>query len=416
METPNHSVIVEPTTPESSRNIGAALIPLFTTAGLLMSGAQPYSPGIYEGMTYQTSDHVLTLSQSELSEIQKPKLPYRVTLPQISNGENNINSGFNTQHLGFDSESIGYATLPEFKKQIDFISENHQTDVRFGIPRWEVASLTPDKKDIVWNQKELDYFKEASIYAQSQGLNIYFVTTPPEVPDGFNLDSYLAITKKYYNKIANEFTGVTYQLGNEYDAHNVLNYGHYDQEITGEQLQTYQKWLEVATDSIREVNPSAQITQSLTGYPMNSETIKKWEKVHEYIGKYITSYSLDTYPTSVENAKELPILVNEFRNWVKQRNRDNDKDIGFLVAEVGIPTLEGVYTEEQQRQIVPVAILAYKEAGIKVLPYQLKDESSQKKEKSFLERIEERFGIFRSDGSKKPAADPIMDALKTENP
>ncbi len=412
METPQESINTEP-----NKGITKAFIPLLTSAALLMGGvSEAHSAGPASDQSDQAPDHVQTMSQQELSEIQKTKLPYHVTIPQITNGENNINSGFNTQHLGYDSENIGYAKLPEFKKQIDFISENGQTEVRFGIPRWEVASLTQDRKNIVWNEEQLKYFKEASIYAQSKGLTIFFVTTPPEVPDEFSLDSYLEITKNYYERIANEFTGVTFQLGNEYDVHNFRNYGRYNGEITEEQLKDYEKWLDTATSSIRKVNPSAQITQSLTGYPMNQETIEKWKRVHKYIGKHVDLYSLDTYPTSVKNAKELPSLVNQFGEWIKERNQDNDSNIELIVSEVGIPTLDGAYTEAQQAEILPAAITAYKEAGIKVLPYQLKDEPNQKKDKTFFERIEEKFGIFRSDGSKKPAAEPVMEALKKENP
>jgi len=400
--------------PEQRRSLANTVIPLFATAGILMGNTHLHEA--QHDTTSNGQDHVQTLTQAELGKLQRSNLPFQLTVPMIAHGEDNINSGFNTQHLGFDSESIGYAKLPEFKKQIDFISENGQTEVRFGIPRWEVASLTKDKTDIVWNEEQLRYFKEASVYAQSKGLTIFFVTTPPEVPDGFSLDSYKEITKKYYERIANEFTGVTYQLGNEYDAHNVLNYGYYEAEITDEQLATYQEWLEIASSTIHEVNPSAQITQSLTGYPMNQETIEKWKRVHEYIGKYVDVYSLDTYPTSVKNAKELPFLVNQFGEWIKERNQDNDSDIVLIASEVGVPTLDGAYTEEQQAEILTTAITAYKEAGITVIPYQLKDEKSQKKNKTFLEKIEERFGIFRSDGSKKPAADSVIEALKKENP
>lgn len=415
MEIQNDSIVTGPAqVSERSISIKTALIPLFASAGLLMGGAQTHSSTSAESMTDSGSGHVQTLSQSELSNLQKSKLPYHVTLPQVTNGENKINSGFNT-HLGFDSQEIGYANLPEFKKQIDFISENHQTEVRFGIPRWEVASLTPDKKHVQWNGEQLKYFKEASLYAQSKGLEIYFVATPPEVPDDFDFNTYLEITKEYYGKIAEEFPGVILQPGNEYDAHNVLNYGHYDKEITDEQLQVYQKWLEVATSAIRRVNPSAQITQSLTGYPMNTETIKKWERVYGYIGKFVNSFSLDTYPISVENAQEIPSLVNAFGAFIKER----DKDIGLLVAEVGVPTVEGVYTEEQQKDILTAAIEADKKAGIPVIPYQLKNEVSLRKkedEKNIYEKVEENFGIFRSDGSKKPAAQPVIDELKKENP
>jgi len=258
----------------------------------------------------------------------------------------------------------------------------------------------------------LKYFKEASVYAQSKGLEIYFVVTPPEVPDDFDFDSYLNITKEYYTRIAQEFTGVILQPGNEYDVHNVKNYGTFDHEISDEQMKLYERWLEAATSAIHKVNPSIQITQSLSGYPMNIQTIEKWKKIDGSIGKYVDIYSLDTYPTSVENAKELPFLVNLFKDYLKEQG----KDISVVAAEVGMPTTEGVYTEEQQKEVLTAAIDAYKKDGIKVLPYQLKDEPNQKKEKSIFERIEENFGIFRRDGSKKAAADRVIDALKKENP
>jgi hypothetical protein len=414
MEESQESIIAEPvTTPEPQRGFTKAFVPLITSAALLFGGvSEAHSAGHSVDSSDQTSDHVLNLSQQELSEIQKTKLPYHLTVPQIANGENNINSGFNTQHLGFDSESIGYAKMTEFKKQIDFISENHQTEVRFGIPRWEVASLTPDKAHVQWNEEQLKYFKEASVYAQSKGLEIYFVVTPPEVPDDFDFDSYLNITKEYYTRIAQEFTGVILQPGNEYDVHNVKNYGTFDHEISDEQMKLYERWLEAATSAIHKVNPSIQITQSLSGYPMNIQTIEKWKKIDGSIGKYVDIYSLDTYPTSVENAKELPFLVNLFKDYLKEQG----KDISVVAAEVGMPTTEGVYTEEQQKEVLTAAIDAYKKDGIKVLPYQLKDEPNQKKEKSIFERIEENFGIFRRDGSKKAAADRVIDALKKENP
>ena len=415
METSQESLpATDPSTmPESQKGLARAFIPLLTSAALLMGGVnEAHSADSIGDQTDQTSDHALSLSQEELSEVQKQELPYHITIPQIAGGENNINSGFNTQHLGYDSENIGYAKLPEFKKQIDFISENDQTEVRFGIPRWEVASLTQDKKHVQWNEEQLKYFKEASLYAQSKGLGIFFVTTPPEVPDDFDFETYLSITKEYYTRIAQEFTGVTLQPGNEYDVHNVLNYGTFDQEITEDQLNLYERWLDAASSAIRGVNPAIQITQSLSGYPMNQQTIERWKRVDGHIGKYVDSYSLDTYPKNVESAKALPSLVNAFGDFVHQR----DKDIGILVAEVGLPTTEGVYTEEQQGDVLTAASIAYKEAGIKFLPYQLKDEPNQKSDKTLFERIEEKFGIFRADGSKKPAADSVVDALKKENP
>ena len=87
-----------------------------------------------------------------------------------------------------------------------------------------------------------------------------------------------------------------------------------------------------------------------------------------------------------------------------------------MVAELGMPTTEGFYTEKQQEEVLSTATNGFKEARIKVLIYEVQDEPNQKKDKTIFERIEEKFGIFRGDGSKKPAADSVIDALKKENP
>lgn len=402
---------------EHQRSIGNRIIPLITSAALLMGGASNvHATGPIGDSSSQDAGHVLSLSDSELSEIQGSSLPYHVVVPQVTNGENKINSGFNTQHLGYDSKDVGYANLPEFEKQIDFISENHQTEVRFGIPRWEVASLTPDNKHVQWNEEQLEYFREASLYAQSKGLEIFFVATPPAVPEDFDFDTYLDITKEYYSRIAEEFPGVILQPGNELDKHKIGNYELYTEKISDEQLEMYRRWLEVVASAIHSANPLTQITQSLSGYPMNEQTIKDWERIAESIGENVDIFSLDTYPSDVENAEALPSLVAPFKSFVEEKGKK------IVVAEVGVPTDKDVYTEEEQGDILTAAIKAYKtyedasEAGVKVLAYQLEDEPNQKKDASFKDRIEGEFGIFRSDGSKKEGADSIIGALREENP
>jgi hypothetical protein len=73
MEESQESIIAEPvTTPEPQRGFTKAFVPLITSAALLFGGvSEAHSAGHSVDSSDQTSDHVLNLSQQELSEIQK---------------------------------------------------------------------------------------------------------------------------------------------------------------------------------------------------------------------------------------------------------------------------------------------------------------------------------------------------------
>lgn len=346
----------------------------------------------------QNPSTTLHLSDQELQTLQKGRegLPYKAFLPGIAAGENTILSGANT-HIAINNEPMGYTNLETFREQVDLLRSYNQTEIRFGIPRWEAAQLSSDKKNIVWNENELSYFRDAVRYAESRGLEVFLVTTPPSVPDDFNLDQYLEITKQFYERVGNEFPEVIHQPGNEYDTHNIRNYGDYGHPINDRELSEYGRWLDVATRSLRHSNSLVKVTQSLNGYPINEATMQEWVRVNTIIGPHLDFYSLNTYPSNIAEARKLEEFVLEFER------RSGKKD--SVVAEVGLPTYQG-YSMEFQKQILLEAIKTYKDAGRKMLIYEIQDEN--------FNDVQGHFGIIDKNGNPKPAFAPVMTELQKE--
>lgn len=342
------------------------------------------------------SSHVQMLSDEQQTQLaDNSSLKFKAIIPGVASGENTIQSGANT-HLSVNTEPFGYADLETFEKQVDLLKQYHQTEIRFGIPRWDAAKLSEDKKTIIWNEEEIGYFKQAVKYAQEKGLNVYFVTTPPEVPEGFNFNKYLDITRQYYEKIGEEFRGVIHQPGNEFDVHDINDYHVYEKEISDQDLEKYKIWLDTATRAIRKSDPLVQITQSLSGYPMDEDTIIRWKRINAAIGKFIDFYSLDTYPRNAEEAGNLPLLVSKFGS-------ETGKE--FVITELGLPTIGG-YSEQMQGDVVSAAVDAYKKAGIKTLIYELKDEK--------FDDVEGHFGLLDQKGNPKYSFFQVMSALQKE--
>lgn len=345
----------------------------------------------------KNTENILLLSDQALEGVQdfdRSKLTYSVSLPQISAGENNIRSGANT-HIAYEPDILGYSIMETFKDQVDMLRSYNQTEIRFGMPRWEGVKLSWDRKSLEWDEVQLAYFKEALEYAQGKGLEVFFLTTPPEVPVDFDINRYFQITDEFYERIGKEFPGAIHQPGNEYDVHNIFNYGMYGHEISADELEKYRQWLNVATLALRRSNPHAKITQSLTGYPMNDATINKWVRINEKIGQYVDFYSLDTYPSGIDEAKNLANLVDKFEQLTGKKDS--------VIAEVGLPTY-GEYSQEDQKAIVCAAINGYKKAGRMTLVYQIKDEK--------FKDVEGHFGLLDGSGKPKPAFLPVMTALQ----
>ncbi len=278
--------------------------------------------------------------------------------------------------------------LPRWREDVDLLADHGQNLIRTGIYAWMVAP-----KQDQWSPETAVFFREAFAYARDRGLAINMVV--PGAPDwaqNFGFGQYVETCRWFWTRMRESF-------GDQVDLWQVYNeadHAHY-QKFTpatrdAKYLGEFAHLLGIAREVFGGVG-GRPITTNLTGWPMNDEREREWYQVLDAIGAPLDVLGIDLYPA--DNEAEIAILADRMRRVADRYHKP------IFVAEIGLQTTPGSWTEEDQRRHVAAAISQLRKVelwGISL--YELRDSSSPG-----------GFGIQRQDGSRKLGFAEVMRAM-----
>ena len=279
--------------------------------------------------------------------------------------------------------------LPRWRADIDMLAEHGLNLVRTGVYPWLVAPAMG-----IWDQQAADFYVDALGYARQRGLAVNLVVVgAPDWAQSYDLDRYTAACTWFWTTMADVFDAQV----DLWQAFNEADQSHYRRftAITPDPgyLTEFGQLLAVAHRVLGR--HSTPVTTNLTGWPMNDERQQGWYEVLDVIGESLDLISLDLYPA--DNRAQIDLLPTR----IDQVRSRYGKPV--FVAETGLQTGSGSWSEEDQRVLLPATIERIRSTDVwGVCLYQLRDQLSEQPS---------GFGIIRTDGSPKPAFDETMRSL-----
>jgi len=282
---------------------------------------------------------------------------------------------------------IDEADVERWRTDVDTLKEHGQNLVRTGIYAWLVAP-----KPNTWVPETAEFFRAQLDYARERGLAVNMVV--PGAPDWaqtFEFDEYLAACTWFWTQMQENF-GDQVDLWQPY---NEADHAHY-QKFTpatrdASYLGEFAQLLAVAREILgRDAVP---VTTNLTGWAMNDEREQEWYLVLDAISDQLDLISIDLYPA--DNEDEIALL-SERMERVRERY---GKPI--FIAEIGLQTTPGSWTEPDQQQFVPAAIEQLRTIELwGIALFELRDHEARA-----------GFGIKKADGSRKLGFPDVMRAM-----
>lgn len=287
---------------------------------------------------------------------------------------------------------IDAAATERWRADVDTLVANGQNLVRTSVYAWLVAPAAYQ-----WDAESAAFYREALQYARDRGLAINLVV--PGAPDwarDYDFEAYAEACTWFWNAMHDAYDDQV----DLWQPYNEADHAHY-QKFTAtprenandfdRYLGEFAHMLGVASEVLgRDGTP---VTTNLTGWPMNDEREKEWFHVLNAIQPALDVISLDLYPADTE--KEIAVLAARMDRVKKRYNKP------VFIAEIGLQTTPGSWTESDQKRYVPAAINQLRTIDLwGICLYELRDNESPA-----------GFGIQNTDGSKKPGFDDVMKAL-----
>lgn len=310
-----------------------------------------------------------------------------------------ISYGFNT-HLSANPAEGENLTLEAFKADIEQMAAMNMEAIRFNIWEWEIAHLEP--------------YDQVIDFAREKGLAIHLVTNVPRLsPNGENLEEDLAKTRAYYTALASRWQGKinSWQIFNEADDHTYWNYSRIENAPEGQSpypagyLDNFGQIVKTANEVIKSIDTSTKTTVNVSLWigsdPWLDEGRLPVEEalLFNAVEDSIDYISLDIYAdTNVEAINKLPDLISNFSLVYGKP---------VLITELGIPTGDGRFNEQDQAEFVSLAIDAMQAGEIRpeaILLYEYRDEAMKS-------RTEGSFGFTDIHGNPKPALEEVLEAI-----
>lgn len=293
--------------------------------------------------------------------------------------------------LEFGSFSDPKKSLKAFKSTVDSLVVNNQKWIRVGISSWDVSNRENSEGKLQWKKSILNLYDAGISYARSQGLSVYLITA-----DGKRFQSsqsdYVTDMRTYWHGLARRFGHdvSVWQIYNEADG------ASYSTEkplrtLSAQYLSGLARMLQVGSRAIKSVNPHTLITTNASGWPVDDGMENKWEQFFDVVGPAVDVIGLDVYPAA--NVKE----IEELPDRVQRIKKRYDKPV--IIAEVGLQTCGGCWSEAEQGKYVSLAIDSLRRAKpVAIIVYKWRDTDGA-------------FGVTRPDGSPKGGFHQIIKAM-----
>lgn len=280
------------------------------------------------------------------------------------------------------------ADVARWHSDVDTLARHGQTLVRTAVHPWVVA---PARRR--WDDEAASSYREALAYARGQGLDVALVV--PGAPDWAQadpFDTYVSACTWFWSAMVETF-------GDQVDLWQVFNEPdgwHYRQFVPVALDEAYLAELDQLLQTARGIlgGRGTPVTTNVSGWPMNDQTEQVWNTVLDAVHGSLDVVSVDVYPA--DNLEQIALLPERLAR-LRQRY-----GLEVFVAEVGLQTTPGSWSEQDQRQFLTAAV-----DGIRsdqelwgVCLYQLRDQPDPA-----------GFGIQLSDGTPKLGFADIMQSM-----
>lgn len=300
-----------------------------------------------------------------------------------------------TLSLSPDADST--ESLAEFKKDVDGLVSNGQEWVRVGIVSWVVAGVWGSDHELVWNQTNLQMYDDAIDYARSQGLLVYLITADGQ-STGASDAQYKSTMKEYWKVVARRYAAqvTVWQIYNEVDSST------YDsmagiKNLTSDYLTELRAMLTIGRQAIKAASPHTLVTTNTSGWPVNDDMEARWETYFDAIAPVLDLIALDVYPA--DNQDQIAGITSRITKMKKRYKKP------VIIAEVGLQTCDGCWTEPEQGEYVTATVKALAAAKpMAILVYRWRDAAGDS-------AGADTFGVRHSDGTPKSGFQQILSVM-----
>ncbi|WGW11718.1 cellulase family glycosylhydrolase [Saxibacter everestensis] len=341
---------------------------------------------------------VLTGSASIVRAPGQPPEQASSASPAVNDALPPLDSGIGFGFTGsLDSRPGAADDIESFKRDVDALVEHGQQWIRFGIIGWQVARVSGDDGHLVWDESRLKVFDEAIAYARQKGLRVFLTTADGQNAAG-TAEAYRTSMREYWTTLARRYAPrvSVWQLYNEVDGSHFRT----DQQLksmTPEYLAQLKAMLQIGRTAIKEASPETLVTTNTSGWPVDDAMEADWNTFFDAISATLDVIAVDVYPA--DDTTDIEGLTSR----VERISQRYDKPV--IVAEVGLQTCRGCWSEADQGRYVAAAVEALKEAEpMAILIYQWRDG----KDPDGLNA----FGVIHIDRSPKAGFDRIMAAMR----
>lgn len=291
----------------------------------------------------------------------------------------------------------GSEDLRGFERDLRAVREGGGGWVRFAVRAYDVVEEWDRGGAIAFDERALATVDRALDLARDAGLRVHLVTADsvPEDVLGPSGRTYLATMTEYWQVLAE-------RLGERVEVWQVFNEADGMHFRTGQSLgnappTAYLKELASvmtrARRTIRAAAPRAEVTTTAGGYPVDDAMEQRWARFFGAVGPRLDVVAVDLYPqTDQARIDSLPERLGRLHRRVGRP---------VVVAELGLQTCAGCFSEAEQGVALSSALAALREAPARsVMLYELRDSD------------QDRFGVLHEDWSPKSGAKEISAALR----
>ena len=284
--------------------------------------------------------------------------------------------------------------LTQFKASIDRMVPI-STWVRLPLQDWTIMGGYNADKTVIWKTDNIEVYKQAVAYAKSKGLKV-MSGTGIMGGDQFSVADLKTAWSNQCTYLAQQFPTIdVWQIFNEA---NVGNFSNFNIEYVDYQhvplavsqlpvgyLSTMREFVVIAGGIFKKYNPSTRTCINSGGWPFNQDTYARVKDFFNYFIGAVDFFGPDVYVSDTE------INTGNPTTWIK----DYVNTYGEVwINETGSSTYGGY--ESAQATILPMQAQFLYNAGVKtILTYELNDSTAAGSEGFF--------GLFRLDGTEKPA-------------